>query len=186
MNRPGGILCRATYDSNLNMKITQKDFDETTELAALLTKIDTLSPEEVNTLSEEIFERTPFFLTVLLGYRFELTSEELEEIMKIYFLVWKYFRTNKNVRTEQVTETYFENIQDRHIEMLKYFEGETEQKKNRNVYSYDLGKLNSKALLTAVLHRYDNRPTLLKMQEESKGIIFVGIKSFIECFETIQ
>ena len=167
------------------MKFTQKDFNETTELAGLLSKIDYLSPEDVNTLSDEIFKRQPFFLTVLLGYRFEITPKELEEIMKIYFLIWKYFRANKNVQTNQVTETYFEKVQNRHIKMFKYIEGEPKQNDKIDVYSHDLGKLKSKALLTAVLHRYNNRPTLIKMDDESKGIIFVGIKSFIECFETI-
>ena len=167
------------------MKITQKDFDETTELAGTLTKIDNLSAEDVNTLSDEIFKRQPFFLTVLLGYRFDVTPEELEEIMKIYFLVWEYFRSYKNVQTKQVTETDFEKVQDRHIKMLNYIEGETEQNEKLNTYSYDLDKLKSKALLTAVLYRYDNRPVLLKMDKVTKGFIFVGIKSFIECFETI-
>jgi hypothetical protein len=167
------------------MKITQKDFNETTKLAGLLTKIDNLSPEYVNSLSDEMFQRQPFFLTVLLGYRFDVTTEELEEIMKIYFLIWEYFRPSKNVQTKQVTKTYFEKIQDRNIEMLKYIEGEHKQDGKMNVYSYDLEKVKSKALLTAVLYRYKSRPVLLKMDEQSKGIIFVGMKSFIECFETI-
>ena len=167
------------------MKITQKDFDETTELAGLLTKIDNFSSEDVDTLSDEIFKRQPFFLTVLLGYRFDVTPEELEEIMKIYFLIWEYFKTNKNVQTKPVTESYFEKVQDRHIKMLKYVEGETTQNDKMNIYSYDLDNLKSKALITAVLYRYNSRPTLLKMDKKSKGIVLVGIKSFIECFETI-
>lgn len=161
------------------------DFDGTTEVAGLLTKIDKLSSEEVNRLSDEIFKLQPFFLTVLLGYRFDVTPEELEEIMKIYFLIWEYFRTQKNVQTRQVTENYFEKVQDRHIKMLKYVEGESTQNDKMNIYSYDLVNLKSKTLLTALLHRYNNRPTLIKMDKKSKGIVLVGIKSFIECFETI-
>ena len=180
-----GILYRQVYNNKLKMKITQKDFDETTELAGLLTKIDNFSSEDVDTLSDEIFKRQPFFLTVLLGYRFDVTPEELEEIMKIYFLIWEYFKTNKNVQTKPVTESYFEKVQDRHIKMLKYVEGETTQNDKMNIYSYDLDNLKSKALITAVLYRYNSRPTLLKMDKKSKGIVLVGIKSFIECFETI-
>lgn len=167
------------------MKITQKDFDDTAEVAGLLAKIDNLNSEDVNTLSDEIFKRQPFFLTVLLGYRLDVTPEEHEEIMKIYFLIWKYFRTKKNVQTKPVTENYFEKVQNRHIKMLKYVEGEPTENDKMNIYSYDLGNLKSKALLTAVLYRYNSRQTLIKMDKKIKGISFVGIKSFIECFETI-
>ena len=167
------------------MKITQNDFNETTELAGLLKRIDNIDAEYINKLSDEIFIRQPFFLTVLLGYRLDVSPEELEEIMKIYFLIWEYFKSNKNVQSKKVTETHFEKVQDRNIKLLKYTEGEPEQTDKLNVYSFDLAYLKSKSLLTAVLYRYNNRPVLVKMNQESKGIIFLGIKSFIECFETI-
>jgi hypothetical protein len=62
------------------MKFTQNDYSETTELAALITKIDDIDANYVNVVSEEIFKQQPFFLTVLLGYRFNVLPEELEEI----------------------------------------------------------------------------------------------------------
>ena len=167
------------------MKITKKDFDETTSLASVVSKIDNLTPEYMNTISDEIFVKQPFFLTVLLGYRFDVSSEELDEIMKIYFIIWEYFRCNKNVQTKKVTEAHFEKVQLRNVKMLSYIEGETEHNNKLNIYAYDLDGLRSKALLTAVLFRYNSRPTLMKMNEETKGIIFIGIKCFIECFETI-
>lgn len=167
------------------MNITQKDFDETIVVANLLTKIDNMDAEYVNEISDEIFKWQPFFLTVLLGYRLDISSEELEEIMKIYFLIWEYFKPNKNVQTKNVTETYFEEIQDKNIHMLHYVEDESEPTGRMEIYSNDLQNLKSKALLTAVLFRYNNRPVLSKMDEKMKGIILVGIKSFIECFETI-
>jgi len=166
-----------------NMNLTHSDLKETTELAELVKKVDNLNIGYVNALSEEIFQRQPFFLTVLLGYRLDVTPEELEEIMKIYFLIWEYFKANRKVPTKIVTEADFEKIQSRHIQMLKYVEGESDQKENSNVYAYDLEKIKSKSLLTAVLFRYNTRPVLIKMDEQSKGVIFVGIKSFIECFE---
>jgi hypothetical protein len=168
------------------MKLTHLDFKETTELAELVKKIDDLNVGYVNTLSDEIFQRQPFFLTVLLGYRLDVTTEELEEIMKIYFLVWEYFKVKKKVPTKKVTEADFEKVQSRHIEMLKYAEGESDQKEISNVYAHDLEKIVSKSLLTVVLFRYNTRPVLIKMDEQSKGVILVGIKSFIECFENSE
>jgi len=167
------------------MNITQKDLNETIELARLLTKIDNIGVEYFNEISDEIFKQQPFFLTVLLGYRLDTSTEELEEIMKIYFLIWEYFRQTKNVHTKKVTEAYFETIQNRNIHMLQYVEGEPEQNDRLKIYTSNLQNLKSKALLTAVLFRYNNRPVLSKMDEKKKGIILVGIKTFIECFETI-
>ena len=166
------------------MNITQKDFNETSKLMGLLAKIDNLDTEYVNEISDETFKQQPFFLTVLLGYHLDTSPEELEEIMKIYFLIWEYFKQNKNIPKKRVTETYFDKIQNRNIQMLKYVEGEHEEDERLKIYSNDLQNLKSKALFTAILYRYINRPVLKKMGKEKKGIILVGIKSFIEYFET--
>jgi hypothetical protein len=167
------------------MDISQNDFKEAIELAELQKKIDNIDAEYMNLISDEIFQKQPFYMTVLLGYRIDTTPEELEEIMKIYFLIWEYFRLNKNVQTKKVTETNFETLQRKHLEMLQYAEGEPGQLEKMEVFSSDLQNLRSKALLTAVIFRYNNKPVLLKIDEVKRGIIFVGIKTFIKCFETI-
>ncbi|MEJ7736094.1 MAG: hypothetical protein WKF97_01595 [Chitinophagaceae bacterium] len=113
------------------MEITDNDLSEVTEVTVLANKIDNIDAEYVNSTSDEIFQRQPFFLTVLLGYRLDTTPIELEEIMKIYFLIWEYFRPYSNVQTKKVTEDYFETIQSKHIDMLQYAEGEIEDKKNK-------------------------------------------------------
>lgn len=167
------------------MEITRKDTDEHDDFVKYLTKIDSMDAAYVNTISEEIFRRQPFFLTVLLGYRLDTSHEELEEIMKMYFLIWECFRSNKNVQTKKVSKTYFEKIQSRHYAMLTYASGEIDQEAVRNMYSDDLKIIQSKSLLAAIYFRYTNRPILVTMDEERKGKILVGMKSFIECFEKI-
>ena len=122
-------------------------------------------------------------MTVLLGYRLDVTTEELEEIKRIYFLIWEFFKMKRKVPTYKITETDFEKAQSRYMQMLKYVEGESDQKEITNIYTYDLERLKSKALVTAVLLRYNTRPVLKKMDMDIKGIIFLGIRCFIECFE---
>ena len=51
--------------------------------------------------------------------------------------------------------------------------------------SYDFENIKSRSLLAAVLLRYSERPVIAKMDEQMKGHIFIGIKSFIECFENL-
>ncbi|MEP7266443.1 MAG: hypothetical protein ABI844_02370 [Saprospiraceae bacterium] len=168
------------------MDFTKNDFKEVSDLVALQLRVDNIDAEYLHSISDDIFQNQPFFLTVLLGYRLDTSPEELEEIMKIYFLIWEYFKINKGVRVRQVTQEDFEKIQRRYIEMLQYAEGEVNQQGRIQVYSYDLQDTRAKALLTAILFRYNNRPILVKMEEQKKGIILIGIKSFIECFDLLD
>ncbi|MFA9388702.1 MAG: hypothetical protein ACERKD_02775 [Prolixibacteraceae bacterium] len=167
------------------IKFTNNDLEETKILAESIKKIDQIDSEYVNSISDEIFKLQPFFLTVLLGHRLDISMEELEEVMKIYFVVWEYFRLDPNVLKKQVTESLFNKVQKRNIEMLKYSEGESTENDKLEIYSSDLQNLKSKSLLSAIFFRFNERSTLKHMDIEKKGIIMIGIKSFIECFETI-
>ena len=167
------------------LKFTQNDFNETEILAESIKKIDQIDSNYVNSVSDEIFSCQPFFLTVLLGHRIDVSMGELEEIMKIYFLVWEYFRLKPNIQTKKVTEFNFNKILKRNIKMLKYSEGESKEIDKLEIFAYDLQNLKSKSLMTSVFFRFNVRPTLLNMDIQKKSSIMIGIKSFIECFETI-
>lgn len=167
------------------LKFTQNDFNETEILAESIKKLDQIDSDYVNSISDEIFNCQPFFLTVLLGHRIDVSMEELEEIMKIYFLVWEYFRLKPNIQTKKVTESHFNKILKRNIKMLRYSEGESKESDKLEIFAYDLQNLKSKSLMTSVFFRFNERPALLNMDIQQKGSIMIGIKSFIECFETI-
>ncbi|WP_209282361.1 hypothetical protein, partial [Flavobacterium sp. XN-5] len=124
-----------------------------------------------------------FFLSVLLGYKDDISMEELEEVMKIYFLVWEYFISKSNLLKRKVTSDQFEKIRMRNIHMLGYSEGELEDSKMK-IYTDELANLKSKTLWAAVLYRYHNRLILLNMDPENRIIILIGVLSFIQCFET--
>jgi hypothetical protein len=167
------------------MNISTKDFDELAKIRLLENKIDSIDAKYATTISDEMFLKQPFFLTILIGYRFDTTSQELEEIMKLYFLIWEYFKTDKNVQVNQVSESYFEKVQHKHIEMLRYAEGEPGEFEKMQLFTTDLNNLKSKALFAAIVYRYQNRQILQKMDQNKRGIILVGIKSFIECFDAL-
>ena len=135
---------------------------------------------------DEIFKRQPFFLSVLLGYHLDLTAAAMDELMKVYFIIWEFFKDNKDVRLYQITENQFERIQLKNLHMLKYAEGESSVQERNSIYQQDLQNVRSKALLTSVLFLFNSRPALLSMDEKIKGIIYIGIRTFIKCFETIS
>jgi hypothetical protein len=167
------------------IKFTKNDIYESELLAKTIKKIDEIDADYVNSASDEIFKHQPFFLTVMLGHRHDVSNYELEEIMKLYFLVWEYFRSNPKIKTKLVTESSFNKIQKRNIEMLKYSDGETNGNDKLDIYTQDIQTIKSKALLAAIFLRFNDRPTLFKMDIIIKGVIMIGIKSFIECFESL-
>jgi len=169
----------------MEMEITKEDINETAIMAELIRKTNIIDTGYVNSISDEIFNIQPSFLTVLLGYRFDITENELEEIMIIYFLIWEYFKIKNTLPIKKVTEMDFEKIQNRNIQMLKYSDGESSHNDKMKVYSNDLKYLKSKSLLAENICKFQYRPILIKMDENKKNIILIGIKSFIECFETI-
>lgn len=165
---------------------TKEDFYETEIIAGLIDRIDKIDAEYVNVISDEIFKQQPFVLTVLLGYKPDVTETELEELMKIFFLIWEYFKAKNKLPAKKITQESFEKIQKKNIQMLKYSEGEQNQAAKMEVYSCDLQNLKSNSLMTAIFYRFQNYPVLVKMDKEKKGIILIGVKSFIESFETIK
>ena len=167
------------------MELSESDINEANKVADLMFKIDNWDVDYINSISNEILQYQPYFLSVLAGVRLEVTEEELEEFLKIYFLIWEFFRKDKNVLAKKVTEADFLKVHNKQIEMLRYMEGEPTKKEKGKVVSYDFQKIKSRSLLAAVLLRYSDRPVIAKMDEQMKGHIFIGIKSFIECFENV-
>ncbi len=166
--------------------MAQKDQKETKQLAEIIAKVDSIDAEYVNAISDEIFKKQPFFLTVLLGYRFDVEPLELEEIMRLYYMVWEYFKLKENIPAKKIGEKDFEKVQNRHIEMFKYTTKEESASDRMNIYSNDLKNIKSQSLFAAILLRFDIRPDLIEMDKETKLATLVGLKSFIECFETTK
>lgn len=167
------------------MELTENDHNEAEEIARLIIKIDKMDEQYFHQVSDEIYKYQPFFLTVLLGYRLDISLDELDEIMNIYFLTWEYFKANKNLRIRKVIKSDFENIQRKNVQMLKYSEGEPTPNEMNLVFTNDLQNLKSKALFGAIILKALENPILSAMDMKMKGYILIDIKSFIECFESI-
>jgi hypothetical protein len=167
------------------MYFKDKDFNEGAEIARLLTKVEKMDELYFHQISDEIYKYQPFFLTVLLGYRSDISLDELGEIMNMYFLTWEYFKSNKSILVKKVTKSDFENIQMKNIQMLKYSEGESSPQDMSLVFTDDLQNLKSKALFGAIILKVLENPVLSAMDMQLKGYILIDIKSFIECFESI-
>ena len=167
------------------MDFTENDFNQAADLAELLANIDSIDANYVDKISDEIYKYQPFFLSVMLGYNLDVTPEEMDEIMKIHLIIWLYFRSDKNVLSKKITQAKFEKMSQRNFQMLKYNDGEKSLSARSEIYGNNLQQLKSKALIAAIFFRVENKPVLIKMDAYFKGCIMIGVKSFIECFETI-
>ena len=167
------------------MVISKEDKKESLRVGQLIKKIELIDEKYVNEESDIISEKQPFLISLILGYRFDLKPLELEEIMKVIFLIWEFFKKHPKTETAKITETQFMRIKQRNVYMLKYFEGEQSENSKLEVISADIENLYSKSLFTGVIFQFNQQVALLNMNTETRGIVLVGLKSLIECFEEI-
>ena len=165
------------------IKIDPKEFEISKELAILTVDIDKMDLDYVNTVTDEIFKKQPFMLSMMLGYHLDTTPRQFEEILKIYFLIWEYFKKYKSQDTRKITKKKYLKIETSNIQMLQYLDGETDENEKMKIYTNNIQNIQSKAMLTAVIVRFNEHPIMREMEVRMRGIIFIGIKSFIECFE---
>jgi len=167
------------------MNISEHDKIEAIRISEIINKIDTIDNDYFNVITDEMNQYQPFLLSMLLGYRFDFKPEEVGEIIKIFCIIWEYFKENKKIRHKKLTEQHFERIMKRNTGMLKYLESESNPAEIRHITSSDLGHLKSKALLTGIFYRFNTKAALMKMDTTTKGILLIGMKSLIKCFEEI-
>ena len=167
------------------MIISEEDKREILRVGQLIKKIEMADEEYINKESDLISKKQPFLISLLLGFRFDLKDLELEEIMKIIFLIWEFFKNHSQINKTKISESQFERIHQRNIYMLKYYEGEQGQKASMELISNDLKNLKSKSLFAAIVFQFFEKIPLLEMENESRGSTLVGMKTLIECFEEI-
>jgi len=112
-------------------------------------------------------------------------TKKVSEITKLLLIIWEYFKDIEIISGNKITEKQFEKIQRRNIYMLKYIEGEQTHNEVIAIISMDLEHLRSKALLSALFLRFKTIEDLINMKGAMKGIIMIGMKSLIECFEEL-
>ena len=165
------------------MKISGSDKEESLKISQLIKKIDLIDKEYVNRESDVISQKQPFLISLILGYSHDLKGHELEEIVKIIFLIWEYFKDFKQINKSKISESQFERIHQRNIHLLKYFKGEQSENAKSELVDSDLKRLNSKSLFAGVFFQFNHKEALLEMRSEDRGIVLIGLKSLIECFE---
>ena len=168
------------------MIISEKDKTETKKIGTILSHIDNMDGTIANKITDEIYQYQPFLISQMLGYRLDTQPEQTEDIIKILFLIWEFFKNCNGIRNTKLTKYKFEKMVKKNVNLLRYLDGESSAAERRNITSSDLSKLRSKALLAVIFYRFENQKSLLEMDIEAKGVTLIGMKSLIECFEEIE
>jgi len=163
--------------------LNQEDFIENEKVGALIRKLNDIDGDYMNSEMEVMVEKQPFIISLLLGYRSDFNTEELEDIAKVLFLIWEFFKDSNNIPSKQIHAQQFEKVQERNISMLRYLDGVNTEEEHSFVSKSDLSHLKSKALLTGVMYQFDHLQSLSKMGINEKSMLIIGMKSLIECFE---
>lgn len=165
------------------MKISKKDFQETRRVSEIIQKVDKMDANYMNSESDKIYIRQPLLISTIMGYHMDLKSQESEDVARIIFMIWEYYKDNEKIIDKAITELQFDEAHERNISFLNYMESEVAEKAKSEIIASDFDHLDSKALLTGVFFRFNTQKALIEMEEETRGIVMIGMKSLIECME---
>ena len=165
------------------MEITKKDIVETKFVGELIKKVDKIGLTEASEITDRIVKNQPFIMSLLLGYKFDVKAEQLNDIMKMLFVIYLFFEKKTDVSKNQIDSKEFESYEKRNIQFLKYFSGEPTKKNQLETNEQYLSNLNYKSLFTGILFMSNTQIGLKKMNSETKGIVILGMKTLIDCLE---
>ena len=146
------------------------------DLDRILSIFDEISQYEndlksAEAITDELHIYQPFLLSILMGYKFDLSPEELGEALTLYIAIWEYFKIDSRVKSRKITDTQFERLHNNNMQLLV---------KNDPANMEDVA-----ILFNVIVERFMKRPVLSGMGTKSKAALMIGTKSIIECFQEL-
>jgi hypothetical protein len=146
-------------------------------------RVDTLPPELIESLVNEMSRKQPYLQTYLLAVGGDLLSDDEREVLNFLgTVVWRAFELSGG-HVHQVNSEDLERAENASLAMLKYLEGE-------QITEFD-------AVAQAVVSK-TNQPELIgfvvealmeasepgaEFREENAGLAFLYLKSVIDCLD---
>lgn len=101
--------------------------------------------QNANIVTDELYRHQPFILSMIMGYKMDLSTQELGPLVNLYIAIWEYYKSNANVRAVPITQKTYEMVEDKNMRMLKNFEKMAVDGKQDFLVN-DLKKVDGKAL----------------------------------------
>lgn len=167
------------------MKFTEKDYRESERVADIIKDIDHSSIQELSEIFDEIRHYQPSLISIFLGYKEVLSNEELDEFAKNLIIIWKFFSDKPNSKKTKITESHLKKFDKKNAEFFNYLSGE-DKDEMREITEITLEAMDSKAILTALIYRFNGKNIFKKMNQDTKSELLLELKTLIECFEHIN
>ena len=168
------------------MKFTEKDHKESKIVADIIKETDNSSIQELSEILDEMRVYQPLLISIFLGFKDDLSYEELDELAKDLIIIWKFFSDKPKSKKTKITENLLYKFDKKNAEFINYLSGEDSQKEFRNITKIDLESIESKGLLSGIFFRYNENKVHVNMNHEIRNELILQMRSLIECFEYIN
>ena len=168
------------------MKFTKKNYKENEIVADIIKETDNSSIQELSEILDEMRVYQPLLISIFLGFKDDLSYEELDELAKDLIIIWKFFSDKPKSKKTKITENLLYKFDKKNAEFINYLSGEDSQKEFRNITKIDLESIESKGLLSGIFFRYNENKVHVNMNHEIRNELILQMRSLIECFEYIN
>lgn len=155
------------------------------EVERITSMIDHITPTYVDKISDKLYQYQPYLISLVLGDHMDLLPLEVEEMMKIYLMLWEYYQHKENIKKVPLSQSVFTQKQNKNIQYFNYLETQS-QAGRKFATDLSMADVHSKYLLGAILKRFQTRPTLVNMGHQKKVAYLISCKSLVECFDDIM
>ncbi|WP_367390126.1 hypothetical protein [Lewinella sp. LCG006] len=152
------------------------------ELVDFCANVDNATLEKV---VDQIYTHQPFVVSLFLGYKDDVDMFQLDELLRILIVIWLFFEDHPRVKQKRITQKMFEARQKKNVTFLDYMDGEPSQSAKNQLVAENLKALHSKELWTMVFYKFKEGAALKTLDPQLSGIILIGMKSLMECFEEV-
>jgi hypothetical protein len=153
---------------------------------AILASEKRIDADELGYMEEllnEILECQPFMASMMLGFHHDLKPAESDAVIRIFLIIWSFYRKYPAVRINPLTEARYEEVLLRNLKRVEYAGGEEDQEQFRQVIRLDVNGMKSKSLYTIIVHRFDTLQILKEIEIMEKGQLWMGTKALIDCLD---
>lgn len=161
----------------------RRDIDEAQIVRELIKKVGNIELQEASEISDRIAANQPFIMSLLMGYTFDVEGDQLDDIMKMLFVIYLFFESHTETNRKQIDVIEFEYHQRQNVKFLKYFSGEETLGSQLEANKQYLYSLKFKALFAGILVMSNTQMSFKRMSGELKGIIVLGMKTLVDCLE---
>ncbi|MFW6046605.1 MAG: hypothetical protein ACOCP4_02300 [Candidatus Woesearchaeota archaeon] len=168
------------------MKFKDKDYRETDIVAEIIKKTESSSIQELSGMFDEIRKYQPILISIFLGYKDVLSDEELDELAKDLIIIWKFFSEKPNSKKIRITESHLKKFDKKNAEFFNYLSGDDSENEMKKTTEIVLEEMESKAILTALIYRVNEKSVFKKMNQDRKSEFIMEMKTLIDCFEDIN